>query len=197
MTRLRTVALSWTETARYRVTVNVPDTFDPDAPGVADVLAGLDGAGFVGVERGDIAVELVALFDPSAVMFVLDTPPTAAPGADVPAWAAYVGLSEVAAERGTHYVEEAVRVYLMRDLNGADRWVIDPTTFGDPLFSEYSDYGDSGPVNDECRCERPDECAAVVERMSRVGMPDGEELMRMLAAARGYTVTRTATGAGR
>ncbi|MCX5046225.1 hypothetical protein OG921_23930 [Aldersonia sp. NBC_00410] len=99
----------------------------------------------------------------------------------------YVSASDRACERGTHYIEEAVRVYLMRDLDGTDRWVIDPTTFGDPLFSDYADHG---PVRDECQCGRPDECAAVVARMLKVTMPDGEELLHMLAAALGWTVTK-------
>lgn len=73
--------------------------------------------------------------------------------------APYVSASDRAAAQGTHYVEEAVRVYLMRDLDDADRWVIDPTSFGDPLFS---DYDENGPLNEECQCERPDECEAVV-----------------------------------
>lgn len=101
--------------------------------------------------------------------------------------APYVSASDRAAARGTHYVEEAVRVYLMRDLDDADRWVIDPTSFGDPLFS---DYDENGPLNEECQCERPDECEAVVERMGRITLPDGEELMQMLADALGYTVTK-------
>lgn len=87
--------------------------------------------------------------------------------------------------QGTHYIEEAVRVYLMRDLDGADRWVIDPTTFGDALFSEY----DYEPQNPECLCGRPDDCAATVERMQAIDLPNGEELLQMLADALGYTVT--------
>lgn len=36
--------------------------------------------------------------------------------------------AERALERGTHYIEESVWVYLMRDWDGTDRWVLDPVT---------------------------------------------------------------------
>ncbi|MFZ2175683.1 MAG: hypothetical protein WAW17_16925 [Rhodococcus sp. (in: high G+C Gram-positive bacteria)] len=97
----------------------------------------------------------------------------------------YLSASDLAAARGTHYIEEAVRVYLMRDLDGENTWVIDPSTFGEGLYSDYED-----PVNVECQCERPDECEAVAAQMSRVDLPDGKELMHMLAAALGYTATK-------
>ncbi len=98
----------------------------------------------------------------------------------------YLCGGERAAAHGAHYIEETVRVYLMRDLAGTDTWVIDPTCFGDALPSEYDD-----PQNSECRCETPDECADIVGRMDKVGLPDGEDLMFMLAAALGYTLTQT------
>lgn len=61
-------------------------------------------------------------------------------------------------------IEEAVRVYLMRDLDGSNTWVIDPTAFGEPLYSDHDD----GPVSEECQCERPDECAGVLKAMSGI-----------------------------
>lgn len=85
-----------------------------------------------------------------------------------------------------HYIEEAVRVYLMRAVDGTDTWIIDPTCFGESLFSDYDE-----PQNSECLCERPEECADVLDRMRGVGLPDGKELMFMLAAALGYTVTKS------
>lgn len=97
----------------------------------------------------------------------------------------YLTGGERAAARGAHYIEEAVRVYLMRDLNGTDTWVIDPTCFGDSLYSEYPE-----PQNPECLCERPDECGQILDRMTQVDLPDGTELMFMLAAALGYTLTK-------
>ncbi|MYV32001.1 hypothetical protein GQ649_32915 [Rhodococcus sp. DSM 6344] len=100
--------------------------------------------------------------------------------------APYLSASDRAVLKGAHYVEEAVRVYLMRDLDGSNTWVIDPTTFGEPLYSDYDD----GPVIEECQCERPDECAGVVKVMSGIGLPDGEELMWMLADGLGYSVAK-------
>ncbi|MGO4205664.1 hypothetical protein AB4Z09_28815 [Rhodococcus sp. TAF43] len=76
----------------------------------------------------------------------------------------FVHPSEPAAERGSHYVEGAVRAYLMRDLADTDKWVLDPSSFGDGLFSDYDEHG---PVSAECQCEKPEECAAVVGRLSR------------------------------
>lgn len=90
-----------------------------------------------------------------------------------------------AEQAGTHYIEESVQVYLMRDPKGTDTWVIDPATIdGMGLSSNYDEI-----QNPECRCEQPDECAATVARMENVDLPDAEELLRMLADALGYTVT--------
>lgn len=94
--------------------------------------------------------------------------------------------SEHAAARGTHYIEEAVRVYLMRDPNGTDTWVVDPASFDEPLCSDYNQ-----PLNPECRCGDSADCNRVRWRMAEVDLPDGEELMFLLAAARGYTVIKT------
>ncbi len=86
-----------------------------------------------------------------------------------------------AAARGAHCIEESVSVYLMRDLAGTDTWVIDPTSFGAALETNYD-----MPVNTECRCGTPDECDEIRHRMHFVSTPDGEELMHML----GYAVTK-------
>lgn len=99
---------------------------------------------------------------------------------------AFVHPSERADANGTHFIEEAVRVYLMRDLDGTDKWVIDPTCFSEGLYSDY----ERGPVNSECRCGNPAECEAVKLRMDAAYLPDGEELMHMLADALGYTLTK-------
>ncbi|WP_346923054.1 hypothetical protein [Glutamicibacter creatinolyticus] len=97
---------------------------------------------------------------------------------------AFVHPSDQAAERGSHYVEGAVRVYLMRDLADTDKWVIDPASFGSSLEL------DDEIINSECQCEKPQECDAVRTRMHHAEQPDGEELMHMLADALGYTVTK-------
>lgn len=99
----------------------------------------------------------------------------------------FVHPSEQAEKRGTHYIEEAVRVYLMRDLNGTDAWVIDPSSFGESLCTDY----DEGLESGNCLCGKPDECEAVKGRMAMANLPDGEELMHMLADSLGYTVTKS------
>lgn len=92
-----------------------------------------------------------------------------------------------AAAKGTHYIEEAVRVYLMRDLDGAAKWVVDPATVdGHPLESDY----DGGPVSAECLCDRPAECRAAVESMDEVDMPTATELLVLLAESLGYTIAK-------
>ncbi|WP_404316301.1 hypothetical protein [Prescottella equi] len=95
----------------------------------------------------------------------------------------FVHPAEQATECGSHYIEGAVRVYLMRDLAGIDQWVIDPASFGSSLPAEETS-------NNECRCARPAECADVRTRMHMAELPDGEELMHMLADSLGYTVAK-------
>lgn len=99
---------------------------------------------------------------------------------------AFVHPSEQAEARGTHYIEEGVRVYLMRDLSGTDTWVVDPSSFGESLCSDYEDL-----ENGNCLCGKPAECEAIKGRMAMANLPDGEELMHMLADSLGYTVTKS------
>lgn len=99
----------------------------------------------------------------------------------------FMSCSDEAAAKGTHYIEEAARVYLMRDLDGADKWVIDPATVdGYQLESDY----DNGPQNIECTCERPADCTATVKRMEAIDLPTADELLHLLAHALGCTVTK-------
>ena len=74
------------------------------------------------------------------------------------------GGIKLAHDHNEHYIEEAVRVYLMRAVDGTDTWIIDPTCFGESLYSDYDKL-----QNPECRCERPEECADVLDRMGRSG----------------------------
>lgn len=97
-----------------------------------------------------------------------------------------LATADEAAALGTHYIEDAVRVYLMRDLSGIDKWVIDPASFGESLPSEWQE----GILSDECQCANPAECDAVRLRMVMVDRPDGEELMHMLADSLDYTLTK-------
>nr|WP_250776434.1 hypothetical protein [Rhodococcus sp. MSC1_016] len=95
--------------------------------------------------------------------------------------------AERALERGTHYIEESVWVYLMRDWDGTDRWVLDPVTVdGCGLDSGLED----GARNSECMCDNKAECNAIRERMDKVYLPTAEDLMHLLAASLGYTVTK-------
>lgn len=98
---------------------------------------------------------------------------------------AFIHPSIQAAERGVHYLEGVVRVYMMRSLDDSDTWVIDPASIGDEAL-----LGDEDVENGECPCDRPDECKAAVERMEQLFMPSAEELMHMLAAELGYTAIK-------
>ncbi|MET4614079.1 hypothetical protein ABIC28_005092 [Rhodococcus sp. PvR044] len=98
---------------------------------------------------------------------------------------AFIHPSDQAAERGTHYLEGVVRVYMMRSLDDTDTWVLDPASIGDEAL-----LGDEDVENGNCPCERPDECNAAVERMEQLFMPSAEELMHMLATALDFTATK-------
>lgn len=92
-----------------------------------------------------------------------------------------------ALERGSHYIEESVCVYLMRDWDGTDRWVLDPVTVdGYGLDSGL----ENGARNSECMCEDQAECNAIRDRMDRAALPTAEVLMHLLADLLGYSVTK-------
>ncbi|MBO8150837.1 hypothetical protein HYG77_36645 (plasmid) [Rhodococcus sp. ZPP] len=94
--------------------------------------------------------------------------------------------AERALERGTHYIEESIWVYLMRDWDGTDRWVLDPVTVdGCGLDSGLED----GARNSECMCDNQAECSAIRDRMDKVYLPTAEELLHLLAESLGYTVS--------
>ena len=88
---------------------------------------------------------------------------------------------ERALDRGTHYIEESIWIYLMRDWDGIDRWVLDPVTVDGCGL-------DNGARNSECMCEDKDECTAIQDRMER--LPSTDDLLHLLAESLGYTVTR-------
>ena len=101
----------------------------------------------------------------------------------------YMCQGERALTRGTHYIEESIWVYLMRDWDGIDRWVLDPVTVdGCGLDSGLED----GARNSECMCEDKDECNAIRDRMDRAALPSADDLLHLLAESLGYTVTRAA-----
>lgn len=88
-----------------------------------------------------------------------------------------------------HTIEEAVRVYLRLSEDGT-RWVIDHSTVdGSPLFSDYDQ-----PLHEECAClggPFEAEGEALAERLEQdLGLPDGLELMMLLAEELGYRLER-------
>lgn len=59
-TEMQTVEIEWTGVSCHRTTVNVPPGFDRERSDLADALAALSDARFVGVEREGISVRAVA-----------------------------------------------------------------------------------------------------------------------------------------
>ncbi|UOT03557.1 hypothetical protein MPY17_32240 [Rhodococcus opacus] len=106
---------------------------------------------------------------------------------DTPTPQVHMSQAERALERGSHYIEESVCVYLMRDWDGTDRWVLDPVTVdGYGLDSGL----ENGARNSECMCEDQAECNAIRDRMDRAALPTAEVLMHLLADLLGYSVTK-------
>ena len=89
---------------------------------------------------------------------------------------------------GAHYIESSVKVYLMRDPEGLDRWVIDPSTIDGYCLDAIND---DMPINEECCCEDHTNCDRALSRMAAAFLPTGEQVMLMLADALGYTITRS------
>ena len=105
----------------------------------------------------------------------------------IPVRQVYMSQAERALDSGSHYIEESVWVYLMRDWDGTDRWVLDPVTVdGYGLDSGLED----GARNSECMCEDQAECNAIRDRMDRAALPTATDLMHLLADSLGYTLTK-------
>lgn len=86
-----------------------------------------------------------------------------------------------------HYIEESVKVYLMRHPEGHDRWVIDPTCLdGYALDSSIDNY----PLSEECDCNNEADCERAAARMTAAHLPSGHDLLVMLADTLGYTLTK-------
>ena len=60
----------------------------------------------------------------------------------------FVHPADQAEQRGTHYIEDSLSVYVMRDLDGADKWVLDPSVFGESLYTSYEK-----PETGNCQCD--------------------------------------------
>ncbi|GAB89072.1 hypothetical protein [Gordonia rhizosphera] len=87
---------------------------------------------------------------------------------------------------GAHYIESGVKIYLMRDPAGLDRWVIDPSTVDGYALDPIND---DMPINEECCCEDAHGCDRALARMAAAHLPTGVQVMVMLADALGYTIT--------
>lgn len=86
-----------------------------------------------------------------------------------------------------HHIEEAVRVYLHASLDG-QRWEICHTTVdGDGLFSDYDE-----PLQESCECDDPEACDEWADRLEKVGLPNGEGLLRLLADSLDYDLFKRA-----
>ncbi|WP_241031635.1 hypothetical protein [Rhodococcus koreensis] len=95
----------------------------------------------------------------------------------------YTSQGECALDRGTHYVEESIWVYLMRDWDGIDRWVLDPVT----VDGCGLDSGLDGARDSECMCEDKDECNAIWDWMDRLAC---RRRMICCTCSRSRSVTR-------
>ncbi|WP_016881389.1 MULTISPECIES: hypothetical protein [unclassified Rhodococcus (in: high G+C Gram-positive bacteria)] len=105
----------------------------------------------------------------------------------IPTPQVYMSQAERALERGSHYIEESIWVYLMRDWGGTDRWVLDPVTVdGHGLDSGL----ENGARNSECMCEDQTECNAIRARMDRAALPTAGDLLHLLADSLGYILTK-------
>jgi hypothetical protein len=90
---------------------------------------------------------------------------------------------------GYHHIEERPGVYIHANRDGTGWELCDFSLADQGLFGL-----DNGASNDGCECgdhpggDRP-ECEAWKTRLDALPLPSGEDLMHMLAAALGYSVT--------
>lgn len=79
-----------------------------------------------------------------------------------------------------HYIETAVLVYLRLSDDGT-HWIVDGASVdGYPLDSGRSE---KTATNDECACERDDECAALCDAADKIPLPNAEELAHLIQDA--------------
>lgn len=89
-----------------------------------------------------------------------------------------------------HYIEDAARVWLRLNDTG-DGWTLDSWAPDESFLSDYRDYDESGPNNEQCECPDPDACETERGRVEReVGMPTPTELLHILATGLGYNVEK-------
>ncbi|WP_431816620.1 hypothetical protein [Gordonia jacobaea] len=85
-----------------------------------------------------------------------------------------------------HYIEESVKVYLMRHPDGRDAWVIDPSCLDGYALDSSLDR----PLSEECECGNEADCERVEARMAAAHLPNAHNLLEMLADTLGYTLTK-------
>lgn len=85
-----------------------------------------------------------------------------------------------------HYIEESVDVSLRLDDKG-EKWIVDGAAFGEGLYTVLQ----TGARNEQCLCGADEECEAARAFADSLPMPDGEDLMFMLAKALSYYVIRS------
>lgn len=89
-----------------------------------------------------------------------------------------------------HYIEESVDVSLRLDDKG-ENWIVDGAAFGgEGLYTVLQ----TGARNEQCLCGTEEECEKVRAYADTLPMPDGEELMLMLARALGYNKLESPEG---
>lgn len=71
----------------------------------------------------------------------------------------FVHPADQAEQRGTHYIEDSLSVYVMRDLDGADKWVLDPSVFGNRSTPRARSRRPAAASAASPRSARPPRCA--------------------------------------
>jgi len=79
-----------------------------------------------------------------------------------------------------HYIEQSVQVYLRLSDEGT-HWIVDSASVdGYALDSARSD---EYPINEECQCDRDEECEALLEAAAKLRLPTAEELAQLIVDA--------------
>lgn len=79
-----------------------------------------------------------------------------------------------------HYIETSVLVYLRLSDEGT-HWIVDGASVdGYPLDVAHDE---ESVTNQECACERPDECDALRETATQLPPPNAEELAQLIRDA--------------
>ena len=87
-----------------------------------------------------------------------------------------VSQAECAPGRGSHYIEESIGVYLMRDWDGTDRWVLDRCRWADTGWTRAPRTcpQQRAHVRDQAACD------ALRDRMDGAALPTAKDLLHCL-----------------